>query len=165
MPRVIGMREIVDRVIYDTHRIEPGQSIFFFGAAEVGDRHRTNMLCRGMLPGGQTATVCALGLRILGATRDEEDALLDHFTMGFALMDRMHGNYPGSVLSTLRNLSEVEVDLDNHPGLFLPGYVLQRPIVIPTRAAFYVEVCAATSLPGAVHVRAILCTRLTVDLQ
>lgn len=135
MPRLHGVRERHDLVLYDTHRLEPGQRVSAFGSdCPVGDFERTNMLGRGQMPHDQTVAILALGLRLVGKTVEEEDLLLDHLRLTVWIGDRPFGAYPGSLCSTFRyyngrddvhinELMSVEKDADAVRRGFVPGYV------------------------------------------
>ncbi len=174
MPRLQGVTERRDRVHFDTHTLEPGQTIHsaFRDDCVVDDPQRTNMENPGYLVSEMTAAVFAFGLRLLGKTRDEEDRLLDFITFNFFLGDRPYGPYPGSLCSTLRFVNEEEeihindvAQADERPCgacdvrmRLLPGYILQRQIMVPVRQHIHVELAAADALPEAVIARAMLFT-------
>lgn len=163
MPRLHGVLERNDHVLFDTHRMEPGQVIRAFGAdCPLGDGSRTNMRLPGYMAADQTLTILAIGLRIVGTTRDQEDPLLDHFRARLLLNGREYGPWPGSLLSTLRYANEEdqihinalgdgedEVSPERIRRFFIPGHVLQRPIAVPTRMRFELEVAAAGAPDGA----------------
>ncbi len=186
MPRLHGMRERRDHVHFDTHAMEPGQTIrgVFGEDCAVDDPQRTNMVRPHFLVDDMTCRVFAFGLRLLGKTRDEEDVLLDFITFKPFVGDRRYGPYPGSLCSTLRFVNEDEEihinDVaeagaaaaaaeqrgvsDDIRTRLLPGYILQSPIVVPVRQTFRVELAAADALPEAVIARAMLFTLLVRDI-
>lgn len=153
MPKVAGYkyRERLDLTLFDTHVMVPGQELSFFASENsLGDPHRTNMEQARVLVADKTFFVMSIGLRILGTTRDEEDALLDFFVVEAVIGETEYGGRPGSVCSTMRYVDED----DEHDPLqsdqrlvFLPGYVLQRPLVIPVRMNFLLRVLASKDLP------------------
>jgi hypothetical protein len=143
--------------------MEPGQEIRFLDtSSSIGKYHRTNMQLRGQLASNQTMTVCAVGLRLIGLSRNEEDPLLDHFMVTVSIGDHPYGPYPGNVCSTLRHVTADPID---EPHAYLPGYVLLRPLVIPIRMNFALVISAAKTLPRAVNVRGMLFTLNTREIQ
>jgi hypothetical protein len=169
--------------MYDTERVEAGQEKrFFHDHRNLGDKSRTNMQYPGQFGGTSTYIIGAIGLRIVGKSREEEDLLLDHLFATVIIGDKPYGPYPGSVCSTTRTLLESEEDaerreratesrsLDKRKGLeppawLVPGYCLLRPLVVPVRQNYRVEVLAAKEMPEAVIVRACLFGLRGRDLQ
>ncbi len=173
MPRLKGT-ERRDHVHFDTHPLEPGHTIpsVFLHDCVVTDPQRTNMEIPGYLANDMTTAVFAFGLRLLGKTRDEEDRLLDFIMFTFFLGARPYGSYPGSLCSTLRfvnedeeiHINEVAESAERACGAcdvrmrLLPGYILQRPLIVPVRQHIHVELAAAEALPEPVIARAMLFT-------
>lgn len=183
MPTLRGIRERFDNPIYDTELVEPGQNKrFFHRVHNRGDITRTNMQYPGQFPGDSTYIIGGIGLRLVGKSQEEEDLLLDHLFATVILGDKPYGPYPGNLCSTSRLLLESEEDAERHsrnaeklgiergtgfdrPMRLIPGYCLLRPLVIPVRQAYCVEVAAAEELPEAVTVRVILLGLRTRDSQ
>ena len=161
MPRFYGVRERRDKCFYDTHIMEPGQELRFMGYpdCQVGEYHRTNMEVVGQLASDQTAIIFAIGLRLIGLSRDEEDLLLDHFMVTPSIGYHSYGPYPGNVCSTLRYVNEEDAaDPIDKPRAYLPGYVLLRPLIIPARQNFALWISAAKTLPQTVNARGMVFT-------
>lgn len=170
----MDIKEKRDKIFYDTRTVEPGQSVRFFTPdrdSGLGDRLITNMLIGGMLPAEWTHLVYAIGARVIGSSRDEEDRLLDHIRMSLSVMDRETHDIMGPHASMLRHifsreeLDRLEVVSDENPntdddGVINPGFDCERrgyhfaiPIMIPARCGFDVLVEATRDLPRAVHMR------------
>ena len=159
MPRLHGCVERRDKCYYDTHTMEPGQELRFMRDCKIGEYHHTNMEVRGQLVSDQTVFIFAVGLRLIGLSRDEEDLLLDHFIVTPCIGDHPFGPYPGSVCSTLRYVNEEDAaDPIDEPKAYLPGYVLLRPLCIPVRQNFALVINAAKTLPRTVTARGMLFT-------
>ena len=183
MPTLKGTRERFDNPMYDTELVEAGQEKrFFCGNHNIGNKTRTNMQVSGMFPGGSTYLVGGIGLRLVGKSQEEEDLLLDHLFVTIVIGDKPYGPFPGVLCSTSRLLLESEEDADRQlrlaeklgeehgtgfepPQWLIPGYCFLRPLMIPTRQSYCVEVLAAKELPEAVTVRAILLGLRTRDVQ
>lgn len=146
------LRERRDAVYYDTHLMEPGQEVQFLNhPSNIGDFHRTNMQTPGILSFDQTYTILGFGLRLIGTIREEEDLLLDQFTVNPIIGDRSYGPYLGILCSVLK--SEDEEPNDKIPK---PGYTLKRPLVIPVRMSFSLNVSRSPEPGPALVVRAML---------
>ena len=193
MPKLRGIRERFDTPMYDTELVEAGQERrFFHHHHNLGDKSRTNMQVPGQFPGDGTYIIGGVGLRLVGKSQEEEDLLLDHLFLTVIIGDKPYGPFPGSVCSTTRMLLESEEDADRrsryneeratkdaarekllgvkkkeafHAPWLTPGYQLLRPLVIPVRQMYCVEVLAAKELPEAVTVRALLFGLRTRDVQ
>lgn len=153
MPRVIEFIEHIDEIYYDTHTINLGSHISFFGNENIGDRHLTNLIIANQL--NDKAIIFSLGVRLMGLTRDQEDPLLDHLLVSIEAGPRLHGPFPGNLLSTFRYINEEdEKNPVQTPGAFLPGFVLLRPLVVPSRTQFKMIISASEKLPAPVDVRA-----------
>lgn len=171
MPRLIGVSERRDYTFYDTHNLEPGQSRSFFERdcqRNIGDKFKTNVSVAGQLSREKTYHCLALGARLLGKTRAEEDLLLDHLHINFTLGDRPQHEILGPQASMLRHvfsaeeLAELERVIDEpsgKPPVARPpvdarvGYHFVKPIIIPVRQNMAVHVTASKELPEAVTVR------------
>jgi len=160
----------MDKIIFDTHQIEPGQTIKFLRedyTIKKGE-HFTNMQISGMFSQDQTYRICGVALRLLNHTCFEEEPLLDHFMIKLYLGDKPYGPYPGNVCSTFRTIYDYELKDDKpvmHAShLTLPGYVLLRPMIVPVRMGFHLEVSASPQLPKAVVARAKLFGLFTRDV-
>jgi hypothetical protein len=183
MPTLRGIRERFDSPIYDTHALEAGQEKRFFdNHRNLGDKSRTNMQVPGSFPHDGTYIIGAIGLRVVGKSQEEEDLLLDHLFATIVIGDKPYGPYPGNVCSTTRTLLESEKDAARReratesrslakkegtepPAWLVPGYCLLRPLVIPVRQRYSVEVLAAKELPEAVLVRACIFGLRSRDVQ
>ena len=163
MPRIKDYRKTRELVFYDTASMEPGQEREFMGfdaRDRVGNKRLTNLLSP-QLPSlkDEKTIIFAIGLRIMGTSRDEEDRLLDYFLIEPSIADRPYGPYPGSVCSTLRYVNEdAEADPTKEPMAFVPGYVLKEPLIIPALNVCWVRVLAAETLPKTCEVRVMLFT-------
>lgn len=169
MPRIAGVQERYDKVHYDTHLMEAGQKIDFMGGPlSIQDpeiEHRTSLQIAGQLNRDLTYVILSIGLRMFGTTRDEEDRLLDYFTVTPRIGDRPYGPYPGSVCSTMRFLAEEEPTIpeDLNPKetiidcttcrSYSPGYIFLKPMILPVRQCFALEISASPHLPEATVVR------------
>lgn len=169
MPRLKDVIERRDKCHYDTHLMEAGQSIRFLSKLDTGLEsrlgHRNTLQVAGQLTTDLTYVILSIGLRLFGKTQDEEDALLDYFTVTPTLGDHPFGPYPGNVCSTLRFLEEKEplppeelepkntiIDC-NTCRSYSPGYILLKPLVLPVRQSFNLHVSASPLLPEATVVR------------
>lgn len=114
-PRLAGIRERFDRAWYDTVEFHAGDGegwqYRMFGAANIGNQDLTNLQVPSQLARDRTAVVLAIGLHIPFTTRDEEDLLLDHFTLTPIIGDKRYGTYHGDLLSTRR------IGFENWPDL------------------------------------------------
>jgi hypothetical protein len=71
-----GIRQRIDKVFYDTHTLEAGQTHRFFADnVKVGSLWLTNMGEPGLFPHDDTATVLSLGVRMLGAEPESADGI------------------------------------------------------------------------------------------
>lgn len=176
-PRLAGIRERFDTPLYDTHQLAPGQSLRFFELCDTGDLSQTNMEHMGYLPGEHSYTIGAVGLRIMCTAREIEDRLLDLFTVRLTVGRRVFLTAPGNLLSTFRLLhqddeeyfeqlvrhetaSSEELELlkrkPRDAWYYFPGYVLARPVIIPVKQRFDLEVTAAAELAEPLRVRGFL---------
>lgn len=179
-------QERYDSVVYDTETVEGGKHYRFFGSPAIGLTHVTNMRFAGFFGHNKTFIIGSIGARLLGTTKDEEDVLLDHIAMRIVLGDKPYPIVMGPVASMLRELyakedaEELERVVDMppetderyrltdklYPAHF--GYMgahLSRPIMIPTRLGFCVEVDVSQSLPRPVDLRVHLFGLETRDVQ
>ncbi len=180
MSEIKEMFERRDRCLYDTHAVWPGREARFFGNTNVGDRTKTNMQLGHVLPSDRTFTIGAIGIRLLGKTRDQEDLLSDYVEGELIVGDRPKFNVMGSACSMLRrvdtqkSLEQLEADLDRpldlvtdwveaetrHPledfPSFLLGYQLVKPITISLRMNFSFSIFADKKLPEVMDVRVYL---------
>lgn len=179
MPRLSGLQERLDRVYFDTHLVGPNMRKRYFGADCSLDPAVTNIAYqRGVLHPELPTFVFAIGLRLFGKTRDEEDRLLDQFQAELWIGDKPYGAIPGHLLSTFRYVNEEDEIAMNDLAraearecgacdmrmAFLPGYVLQRPITIPVRQYMNLTVTADPALKAPLVVRAMLFTLLVRDV-
>jgi hypothetical protein len=172
MARVKGIRERREKSWYDTHVLEAGQTLAFFGKdAVVGDLFRTNMHAVGNLPPSYGYIILGIGARLIGKSRDQEDLLLDHLHFTIVVGDRPIFDAIGPHLSMLRHYYTEEEMLRMKAYLdaegtraIRPCYILARPIVIPTGQNFCVRVQAAPTLPEAVKLRTYLFGLMTWDM-
>lgn len=170
------MYERRDRVLYDTHKVWPGREERFFGNANVGDRTKTNMQLGNCLASDKTFTIMAIGVRLLGKTRDQEDLLLDYLRSELVIGDKPYCDDLGPRYSMLRRAdtqeslkrlekeTQTEIDLasdwvesraktlEDLP-VFLLGYQLAAPLVIPIRQSFNFTVSPGKETPEVLDVR------------
>ena len=174
MPRLTGVRERFDDVLYDTRVVSPGETVRFFGVQpENADPHRTNQREPGRA-NWDTMVITSIATRLLGKTRAQEDLLLDLVHLELVLGDLLRAQLIGSHASTLMHpytedeLKRAELDERLPPELieelemlapmrargFAPvgsrlgtGYRLARPLIIPVRMGFHVRVSASAELP------------------
>ena len=167
--RVSGIRERFGDPLYDTYEVARGGEHKFlkddlaFLNNGPAPKERTNMPLPGFLKGDDTYIVEAIGLRLLGKTRDEEYKLLDHLIATPTVGDKTYGYLPGNLCSTYRLLPDDEPLTDDD---FIPGYVLPSPLMIPTRMGFHLDVVVSESLPvDSIMVRAFFLGRRTRPTQ
>lgn len=150
MPRIIGVRERIDEVAVINRVVEPGQTT---------DNDITRY-------DDAAYAVAGIGLRLLGKSREQEDRLLDHLSVRFRIADRPYGGWPGTILSTRRQVYEaVEYEppkksvpdrLVRAARATMPGYILLRPIVVAVRMPFRVYIDADERLGQTVEARCVL---------
>lgn len=97
----------LDHPFYDTQEVSPNSRVGFFGNSNVGDPHLTNLQIPGELARGgyglQEFAITSVGLRVLGATRTEEDQLLDFLLADVAIADHSMLQLLGTHTSMLRH--------------------------------------------------------------
>lgn len=169
-PRLAGIIERRDAIFYDTNKLEPGQEVQFFDNKNVGDMFLTNLQVARELASDQTYVMLAIGVRLLGKTREQEDLLLDHLRVTINIGDIPRFTAVGPHVSMLRHIfSKEELErleredrqrferhADESPRRAPPqrvGYHFARPIILPAGQLFYVEVEASKELPEAVTAR------------
>lgn len=170
------MHERREVVLYDTHKVWPGQRTCYFGNTNVGDRTKTNMQIGNCLASDRTFTIMAIGVRLLGKTRAQEDLLLDYLHSELVIGDKPYEDNLGSRYSMLRRAdsqksleqleeeTQTKFDLttdwveandknkDNLPA-FLVGYSLATPLVIPIRQSFSFAIHPGKETPEVLDVR------------
>lgn len=133
------------RIFFDTRFVEAGQEVNFFGKGSAkSDVSISNMAEDGVLPQHETATVFAIGMRVIGARRDDEDALLDHLTVNLVVCGKLGHEIPAADCG--------------HKGRSDPaGFVLSPCVPIPTRAMFHLRVTRGHfNIEAGIYVRASL---------
>lgn len=173
MVRLAGVRERRDKTWYDTNRIDRGKSVEFFGNANIGDKFLTNIQVANSIAPGSTYMAFVLGARLIGKTREQEDLLLDHLRVELIIGDKSCYDALGPQVSMLRHVflrSELErlekearaCDTESawmqgekkweSPALRV-GYHFGKPLMIPPRMPFHVNVMASSELPEPVDMR------------
>ena len=71
MARIVGVKERLDVMFYDTNRIEPGNQVDFFGRKNMGSEFHTNIQVPNQLASDQTYILMAIGVRLIGKTREQ----------------------------------------------------------------------------------------------
>ena len=182
MPRLQGVSERRDLIAYGTKHVEPGATETLINPwakdAEKHSIHQDNAYQFSHLD--STLVVQALGLRLVGLAPEVEDRWLDELIFHFIVGDHPQAGVPGNLCSTFRYVNEeteitpgqILADEKRDCGVcdarfkFLPGYVLQRPFMVPVRQNFSVRVEASERFapPAGTPVRAFLFTLQTRDV-
>lgn len=160
-PRIF-VQERRDKTWWDTHFMEPGQTVKFFHTnTNIGRLHKTNLQVAGHFAGDQSYLVLGVGVRAVGKTRAEEDRLLDHLFFRLQLGNEIGTDkglsFTGTQASMTRHvfsgkeLDELgEVQEATNSRLC---YLLTNPLKIPKRQEFAVKAVAAPELPQGILVR------------
>lgn len=178
MPRVHGVRERFDQIVCETVVIEPGQKIVI----EKINGSRDDYLIAG------------IALRLLDTKPEDEMLYLDYFDVSihFTSQNKRFGPWPGTVLSTFRQIYEPMVikekendsgrwaetqhpyrlagrrasgkELDRMAWSTMPGYVFLRPFATRTRDGIDYEIKAHAALPRTFSVRLLVFGLRTCDV-
>lgn len=164
-PRLYGVREWRDHVFYDTATIEPGAEVSLFETPRIGKMNCTNLQQPNCLSYKHSYAVLAIGARLLGKSRVEEDLLLDHLRLTVLAGSADPLTLVGPHVSMIRHalsaeeLKEIEVVYDRLPPerkeehwyrkdkpnyTFRVGYHFIRPLIIEPCQRFTVQVDATT---------------------
>lgn len=175
MPRLAGVTERCDKVLFDTHTVESNSEVRFFELRE--DSRPTTKKSFSIFD--QSYVLISIGLRVLDAI--EETPILDRLIVTPIIGDKPYGPYPGALCSIfiddktkLQDFAEKELCKNDPQGrecgkknpigfAIVPGYALLRPLVIPVRQSFYAEVQSG-ELPRAIELQVMFFGLLVRDV-
>lgn len=142
-----------DAPFYDTHLIGPQEKVRFFDKDNIGRPLYTNIETpRCVTMEWDTYLCLAIGVRLVGKSRDDEDIYLDHLRTVFTVGNQPQWEGIGPCLSMLRHVFSAEeikrlgreIDGNAMPRV---GYHFARPIFIPRKQNFSVYVQSSKELP------------------